>query len=100
MRLSNHAKSRLKQRCGFNKKAADRMSEKAFHDGIRHSETKGQLRKWTTALCLKNPQANNIRLYGDKAYIFCDEVLVTVLQIPPELMRNYKRMLKNNENIQ
>ena len=41
-----------------------------------------------------NKNANNIRLYGDKAYIFCGDVLVTVIQIPNDLKKDMKSMIK------
>ncbi len=82
MDISKHAEDRLKERCGFNRKTCERMSQKAYDDGITHAQTKGRLNKWITSLYFRNKNANNIRLYGDKAYIFCDEVLVTVIQIP------------------
>jgi hypothetical protein len=94
MEVSNHAKERMKERCGFNKKCCDRMAIKAFEEGISHKQTKGRLNKWVTSLYFKNKSANNIRLYGDKAYIFCDKVLVTVIQIPIGLMKDFKKMVK------
>lgn len=94
MRMSNHGKMRMKQRCGLNKKSCERMAEKAFVEGIRHNQTTGQLNKWISSLFFKNKKANNIRLYGDKAYIFCGEVLVTVIQIPGNLRKNMKSMIK------
>ena len=95
MCVSEHAKERLKERCGFNKKAIERMSQKAFEEGIPHSKTKGRLNKWVTSLYFRNQNANNIRLYGDKAYIFCGTVLVTVIQIPSSLMKDFKKMIKS-----
>lgn len=71
------------------------MANKAFEEGITHSQTKGRLNKWVTSLYFKNKSANNIRLYGDKAYIFCDKVLVTVIQIPIGLMKDFKKMIKS-----
>ena len=94
MRISNHAKMRMKQRCGLNEKACLRMAKKAFEEGIQHSQTKGLLNKWVTSLYFKNENANNIRLYGDKAYRFCGEVLVTVIQIPSDLTKDMKSMVK------
>lgn len=95
MNISNHAEKRMKERCGFNKKTSERMASKVFQEGITHSQTKGRLNKWVTSLYFKNKSANNIRLYGDKAYIFCDKVLVTVIQIPVDLMKNLQKMIKN-----
>lgn len=70
------------------------MAQKAFDDGISHSQTKGRLNKWITSLYFRNKHANNIKLYGDKAYIFCSETLVTVIQIPIDLMKDLKSMIK------
>ena len=92
--ISRHAEKRLRERCGINHKSAQRIAEKAFEQGVKHSETKGNLQKWVTSLYFHNKSANNIRLYGDKAYIFCGNALVTVLQIPSNL-RNDMRSLVN-----
>ena len=94
MDIFRHAAERLKERCGLNKKACERMAQKAFDEGVRHSQTKGRLNKWVTGLYFRNENANNIRLYGDKAYIFCGETLVTVIQIPVGLMKDFKEMIK------
>lgn len=85
--VSKHAEKRLKERCGLNKRSVKRMADKAFTDGIRHSDTRGRLNKWVTSLYFYNQTANNIRLYGDKAYIFAGSTLVTVFQIPPGLLK-------------
>lgn len=85
--VSKHAKKRLKERCGLNKRSVKRMADKAFTNGIRHSDTRGRLNKWVTGLYFYNKTANNIRLYGDKAYIFAGNTLVTVIQIPPDLLK-------------
>lgn len=94
MRISSHARQRMKERCGFNRKAQDRMAQKAFNEGITHKQTKGRLHKWVTSLFFKNCNANNIRLYGDNAYIFCGETLVTVIPIPVNLKKDFERMVK------
>lgn len=94
MRISNHGKMRMKQRCGLDKKSCERIAKKAFEEGIRHSETTSRLNKWISSLYFKNKNANNIRLYGDKAYIFCGEVLVTVIQIPNNLRKDMKSMIR------
>lgn len=96
VQVSMHAEERLKERCGINKKSVQRMAEKAFTNGIHHSQTKGNLKKWVTSLYFKNETANNIRLYGDKAYIFNNETLITVLQIPSNLRNNMQCCKKEN----
>lgn len=94
MRISNHAKKRMKERCGFSRKSQERMAEKAFRYGITHKQTKGRLHRWVTSLFFKNCNANNIRLYGDNAYIFCGETLVTVISIPWNLKKDFVKMIE------
>lgn len=94
MNISNHARQRMKERCGFNKKAQGRMAEKAFNDGITHKQTKGRLNKWVTSLFFKNCNANNIRLYGGFVYIFADDTLITVMGIPSNIKKNMEDMIK------
>lgn len=96
--ITKHAKERLKQRCGFNKKASEKMVQKAYEEGITHSETKGNLNKWITGVFFHTKKANNIRIYGDKAYLFHDTTLITVLQVPPSIMKNMKNMIKRPDN--
>ena len=73
------------------------MANKAFESGIRHKDTKGKLCKWIDSLYFHNESANNIRLYGDKAYIFCDRTLVTVIQIPSSLRNDMKVLVKERK---
>lgn len=94
MDITEHAGQRLKERCGFVKKSRDRMAEKAFNEGITHSQTKGRLNKWITSLYFRNCAANNIRIYGDNAYIFCEKTLVTVIPVPASLKKDMNKMIR------
>ena len=95
--VTNHALKRLAERSGLSKTAAVRMAEKAYEQGITHAQTKGNLNKWVTRLYFVNRKANNIKLYGDKAFIFSDNILITVLQIPAGLCKNLKNMVKKTK---
>lgn len=97
MKVTHHAKDRLKERSGLNKKSVDRIAKKALEEGIPHKQTTGRLNKWITSLYFNNKAANNIRLYGDKAYIFSKETLITVLQIPPSLTKDLAKMIKKDD---
>lgn len=88
--VSRHDYERLHERCGLSRKAATRMAEKAFYTGMKHSDTRGQINRWITSLYFNNKNANNIRLYGNFAYIFCNKILVTVLEIPNNLKNRWK----------
>lgn len=92
--VSKHAEQRMKERLGLNKRSIARIAEKAYMNGIRRKDTKGMLSKWIDGVYLKNKNANNIRLYGDMLYIFCDNILVTVFQIPTNMRNNIDDFLK------
>ena len=38
MGVTKHAKKRMKERCGLNKKSVDRIADKALTDGIPHNK--------------------------------------------------------------
>ena len=88
MKITEHAQRRMRERTGIGKGSVDRIAQKALDEGLHHSETTGNLNKWITSLYFRYQTANNIRLYGDKAYMFNGETLITILQIPASLMKN------------
>lgn len=94
IQISRHAEQRMRERCGLNKKSIERMANKAWENGIKSYETIGNLNKWVTMVYFRRKCANNVRLYGDKAYIFCENVLVTVLQIPHRLVKDMDCMIR------
>lgn len=87
----------MKERCGLNKSSFDRIAEKAYREGISHKETKGNLNKWVTSLYFYDETANNIKLYGDKAYLFKGDKLITVLSIPHDLQPAVNKIKKNKK---
>jgi hypothetical protein len=97
MIVTKHAKQRLKQRCGLNEKSSDRMAAVAYEKGLRHSDLTGNLKKWVDSLYFKNEIENQIRLYGDKAYIFHDTKLITVLRIPHNLVKEVMRISRGRK---
>ncbi len=86
--LTNHAVHRIRQRMGVSKRAAERIAMKAWTEGITHSETTNykHLNRWVTKQYFWNRQANQIRLWGDKAFLFSGTTLMTVIQIPHNLL--------------
>lgn len=94
MIVTKHAKQRMKQRCGINEKSTDRMAKIAFEKGLKHSDLTGNLKKWVDSLYFRKCTANQIRLYGDKAYIFHNTKLITVIQIPHNLVKEADKLRK------
>lgn len=72
----------------------DRLAQIAFTKGLTRCETTGSLRKYIDALYRYNGTANNIRLYGDKVYIFCNKVLVTVLDTPKVYRNSVNKLMQ------
>lgn len=92
--ITRHAEQRMVERCGLNRKSMMRICKKAYEQGIPLHETKGSLRKWLNERYEANEGADNIRLYGDKSWIFSGTTLITVLQIPAELVKKAQAMKK------
>jgi hypothetical protein len=81
--LTDHAKVRVKERCGLPKKAIERNAAKALHCGVSHKECIGRLKKYVDFLFLSHNCGGKIRLYGNHVYIFTNtDTLVTVLPLP------------------
>ena len=93
MGVTKHGKKRLKQRCHVKKKAAKKTAKKAFNDGLKHCETKGDLNRWLTKIYFKNPRANNLRVYHDNVYIFSNKTLITVFPIPLDIKEHLEEMI-------
>ena len=98
MIVTKHAKQRMKQRCGLKEKSSDRIAKIAYEKGLRHSDLTGNLKKWVDSLYFRNHSANQIRLYSDKAYIFAGEKLITVLQIPHNLVKEADKLRRNKSS--
>lgn len=87
VKVTQHAYDRFKQRLGLNRKAADRMAEKVYVEGVRHSDTDGKLFKYIATITHKGMiKGDDIRLYGDVVYCFVRQggqiKLCTLYQMP------------------
>lgn len=92
--VTDHAAKRSKERLGLPKRVATKNAERALHYGIKHSETKGALRRYLNAVYLKRETANNIRIYSNNVYIFHNEMLITIYPLPNEYKRTAERLWK------
>ena len=97
--ISNHARQRIKDRCGAGKKAAaERICNLAIERGTNAEETKGTVRRWLDQQYYDENRV--IYLYGDKAFSYTEDlddlVLVTVLQLPAEIFRTVNKNRKKN----
>ena len=89
--VTNHAEKRFKQRVGLPKKACQKHAERAYNEGIKHVDVKGNAGKYLDRLYLEYRTANQLRVYGEFVYLFNNRTLVTVLKLP----QNLKNLFKN-----
>lgn len=91
--ITKHAYDRMKQRLGWNKKAAKRMAGVAYAEGIKHGETNGKLHSYISSRALTYMKKGNcIKIYGEAVYCFVNRkddetgelfaILITVWNIP------------------
>ena len=90
--LTKHSISRLQQRCGVSKKNASKVAKRAFRTGITHAETHGNLHRFLDTLYLSQKKGTNMRIYGNAVYVFKEDVLITVINIPKNLMEDVNKI--------
>ena len=94
--MTKHGAKRMRERNGLNMKSAVRMTDRVFRDGIRRESTKGRLRKWVDHIYYNGEKLPVI--YGDKCYVYSNDgsnLLITVLNIPADLMKDKKKMIRS-----
>lgn len=92
MNVTKHATKRIKTRLGVPKQSSDRIAGQALEYGIRHSDTTGALNRYITNLYFRHSTANNIRVFNSYVYIFQDEKLITVFQLPQKFRKAANRI--------
>ena len=95
MRVTRHGKKRMKQRIGVSKGFADEFIQRAWEEGLSHSQVKGELKAWMDKEYLLQKQANNCRFYAGKLFIFCNKILVTILDGDMKFERNLQDYVKS-----
>ena len=88
--ITDHAFNRAKERLGWNATTIMRMAGKALNDGVAHADTRGRLNRYLSMLYLTHRTGNNTRIYGEHVYVFHDNLLITVLNLPHRLKRSAK----------
>src|SRR5690242_1601287 len=94
--ITDHARERAKERLGWNDSAITRMAERALNEGVTHSQTRGRLNRYLGKLYMEHRTANNSRVYGEHVFIFCNQVLITVLHLPRDMRAAAQKASKRN----
>jgi len=93
--VTRHAEQRTRERVGIPKKAVRRAADKAIAQGVKRTDTGGGLRRYLDWLYWRgNGAANNITVYGDKIYLFSDDTLITVLNMPSAYKKQAAGLMK------
>lgn len=80
--ITKHAYMRMKERNGWNRKAARRMVSRVYSEGVRPDHVKGYLKNWVNTKYEYRNEGDEYILYGDKLYIFNGKTMLTVLHTP------------------
>lgn len=96
--VTEHAAKRTKNRVGLSKKLADKNAAKALECGITHADTKGALKRYLDKLYLSARKANNLRIYHHHVYLFHDNTLITIMDLPNQFKRLVDEIQKQKED--
>jgi hypothetical protein len=92
--ITSHAKKRIKKRLGIPKHIIQEISTDSYRYGIPHSQTTGSLNKYLTKLYMKYETSNNSRIYKEKVFIFNNNILITILDLPARFKKRLSRKSK------
>lgn len=98
MNVTRHGSKRVKSRMGIPKKAVDRQFKLALDKGKQQKDLKGNLAKWGAKIALSQNNPHSIALYNGHAFIYAkkddESILITVIPIPSNLMKEFKALTK------
>ncbi|MGI6501662.1 MAG: hypothetical protein ACOX1S_12490 [Anaerostipes sp.] len=58
------------------------MIEKVYTNGLRPEQVKVYLKSWVNKKSQNDIEGKEFILFGEKMYIFCEEIVLIVLQTP------------------
>lgn len=87
---TRHGRRRMYQRAGITRGSANKMAKRILEKGFRHTDTTGELNRFLCAQWKKHHNSNNMRVYGNQLYIFCNDSLITVIVLPEQIMQDMK----------
>ena len=86
MTITDHAYDRAKERYGLNKRAFNRMLQKAIASGISHGSTKGRLFKYIQSCTMAYTFKCKVLVHDKYLILYLGETVITIYQIPRNLL--------------
>jgi hypothetical protein len=102
MTVTIHAKNRIKERMGLKKSSSEKVAYNALAYGLRHEDVAGSLKRFLDKLYFEHLNANNIRIFADKIFLFHNDFLITVINLPSKFRNTVEKIKKQidvRENI-
>ena len=90
MIVTNHAKKRIRQRAGVGKKACHRLAVNAVERGINREQLTGSVRRYLDKLYFSHEDCSDIIVYAGKVFVFVKSILVTVMHLPSQYIKDLK----------
>ncbi len=99
MHITKHATQRIRERAGVKRRGKEKLARTALDRGLIQCDLKGILRDWVGGKYLSHRKGNNIRVWAEKLFVFQDETLITVIQLPHDMKKiaNKLQRRKNEE---
>ena len=88
--ITDHAYDRAKERLGLKRESLNRVAVKAFEGGKKHGDIKGTLHRFITKLWFEHKNCNNVRIYGENIFFFCNTTLITLYRLENKLIKHTK----------
>ena len=85
--ITHHAYDQAKNRLSLTKAAFKSLVLKAYDKGLSRRETNGRLSRYLDQLYLSHGKANNIKIYGENAFLFHNNILLTVFKLHIEMAK-------------
>lgn len=91
-KVTTHGQERVRKRIGLSKQAILRNAQKARYLGKQPHQVKGEVRDWMIWKVSRSGREHiTLYLYGQYAYAFDNEVLVTAFLVPPKIRRAMRK---------
>lgn len=96
---TKHGAERTKKRLGLSKKDAEKQAAKAFENGLKHSDCKGDLKRYIDSLYFHKGLGRDYRIYNHYVYLFDfkNQKLITVIDLPQKLCKLADKLQKQGD---